>query len=115
MFEAEFTHEGDRCTFEVLLTRAGLKDPALTALGEIVHDIDLKDHKFGREEASGIARLVSGIAAATAQDEQRLARGATILDDLYASFREGAAEVFAVDSERDSREFPREAGYEAGY
>jgi hypothetical protein len=87
MFEAEFTHEGDRCTFEVLLTRAGLKDPALTVIGEIVHDIDLKDHKFGREEASGIARLVSGIAAATAQDEQRLARGATILDDLYASFR----------------------------
>ena len=87
MFEAEFTHEGDRCTFEVLLARAGLKDPALTAIGEIVHDIDLKDHKFGREEASGIARLVTGISAATAEDEQRLARGATILDDLYESFR----------------------------
>ena len=64
MFEAEFTHEGDRCTFEVLLARAGLKDPALMAIGEIVHDIDLKDHKFGREEASGIGRLVTGISAA---------------------------------------------------
>ena len=29
MFEGEFTHEGDRCTFEVLLARAGLDDPAL--------------------------------------------------------------------------------------
>ena len=87
MFEAEFTHEGDRCTFEVLLARAGLKDPALMAIGEIVHDIDLKDHKFGREEASGIGRLVTGISAAAAQDEQRLARGATILDDLYEFFR----------------------------
>ena len=48
-----------------------------------MHDIDLKDHKFGRDEASGIARLVTGISAATAEDEQRLARGATILDDLY--------------------------------
>jgi hypothetical protein len=51
MFEAEFTHEGDRCSFEVLLGRAGLTDPALEAIAEIVHDIDLKDSKFGREEA----------------------------------------------------------------
>jgi hypothetical protein len=49
MFEAEFTHEGDRCTFEVLLARTGQRDPALAAIGEIVHDIDLKDAKFGRE------------------------------------------------------------------
>jgi hypothetical protein len=42
MFEAEFTHEGDRCTFEVLLQKSGLNDRALTAIGEIVHDIDLR-------------------------------------------------------------------------
>src|SRR5262249_13808555 len=48
MFEAEFTHEGERCSFEVLLERSGLKDPALQAIAEIVHDIDLKDEKFGR-------------------------------------------------------------------
>ena len=53
MFDAEFTHEGDRCSFEVLLARIGLDDPALTAIAEIVHDIDLKDEKFGREEAAG--------------------------------------------------------------
>ena len=41
MFEAEFTHEGDKCTFEVLLERAGLKDSALRAIAEIIHDIDL--------------------------------------------------------------------------
>ena len=43
MFEAEFTHEGDLCTFEVLLRRFGLASPALRHLAEIVHDIDLKD------------------------------------------------------------------------
>jgi hypothetical protein len=48
MFEGEITHEGDRCSFEVLLPRAGLSDPALQAIGEIVHDIDLKDGKFAR-------------------------------------------------------------------
>src|SRR5262249_52819736 len=41
MFEAEFTHEGDRCTFEVLIERFLLADPALGPIGAVVHDIDL--------------------------------------------------------------------------
>lgn len=87
MFEAEFTHEGDRCTFEVLLMRAGLSDPALAPIAEIVHDIDLKDGKFGREEASGIARLVEGIAVANQDDHARIERGAAVLNDLYEYFQ----------------------------
>ncbi len=84
MFEAEFTHEGDLCTFEVLVRRFGLADPALRAIAEIVHDIDLKDAKYGREEAPGVGQLVAGIAAAHPDDEARLARGAALFDDLYA-------------------------------
>jgi hypothetical protein len=61
MFKAEFTHVGDMCSFEVLLERIGLSDPALHAIGEIVHDIDLKDGKFGREQAPGIAHVIAGI------------------------------------------------------
>jgi hypothetical protein len=87
MFEGEYTHEGDRCTFEVLLLRAGLDDPALAAIGEIIHDIDLKDGKYGREETAGIRTLMSGIAAAHREDEQRLTRGAAVLDDLYEHFK----------------------------
>ncbi len=87
MFEAEFTHEGDRCTFEVLLARAGLNDPALAPIAEIVHDIDLKDGKFAREEATGIARLIAGIAMATSDDDMRIARGTEIFDGLYEYFR----------------------------
>ena len=87
MFEAEFTHEGDRCTYEVLLRRSGLKDAALVAIGEIVHDIDLKDGKFAREEVSGIAHLIDGLAASGIQDAQRLERGGALFDDLYAYFR----------------------------
>jgi hypothetical protein len=86
MFEGEFTHRGDRCTFEVLLADAKLDDPALAAIGEIIHDIDLKDGKYGREEAAGIRSLVAGIASSSPDDEQRLARGAVLLDDLYRSF-----------------------------
>ena len=84
MFEAEFTHEGELCTFEVLVERFGIADPALRAIAEIVHDIDVKDAKYGREEAPGIGQLVAGIAAAHPEDEARLARGAALFDDLYA-------------------------------
>jgi hypothetical protein len=87
MFDAEFTHEGDRCTFEALLARLGLNDDALTTIAEIVHDIDLKDGKFGREETGGIAHLITGLCLANKDDVQRLARGAAVFDDLYAYFR----------------------------
>jgi hypothetical protein len=87
MYEAEFTHQGDRCTFEVLLERASLDDPALHAIAEVVHDIDLKDGKFGREETPGIAGLIDGIVLAHQDDEQRVERGAAMLDDLYRYFR----------------------------
>ena len=86
MFEGEFTHRGDRCTFEVLLAEAKLDDPALVAIGEIIHDIDLKDGKYGREEAAGVRSLIAGIAASHVDDPQRLERGAVLLDDLYSSF-----------------------------
>ena len=87
MFEAEFTHEGDKCTFEVLLDRCGLKDAALRAIGEIIHDIDLKDGKFGRTEVAGIRTLMEGIGAATKDDTQRIARGTEVFNDLYEYFR----------------------------
>ena len=87
MFEGEITHEGDRCSFEVLLARAGIDDPALQAIAEIIHDIDLKDGKFGREETAGLASLLSGVAAANASDEKRLAQGEPLFDNLYQYFR----------------------------
>src|SRR5262249_32288346 len=87
MFEAECTHEGDKCTFEVLLDRCSLKDAALRAIAEIIHDIDLKDGKFGRTEVSGIRTLMEGIGAATKDDAQGLARGPEVFNDLYEYFR----------------------------
>ena len=91
MFEAEFTHEGDRCTFEVLLARLGLNDKALTAIAEIVHDIDLKDDKFGREETGGIAHLVTGLCHLSKDDMRRLEQGAGVFDNLYEYFRKRRA------------------------
>ncbi|MGZ9722063.1 chromate resistance protein ChrB domain-containing protein [Rhizobium miluonense] len=87
MFEGEITHEGDRCSLEVLLAMAGIADPALQAIAEIVHDIDLKDAKFGHEETPGIASLIAGICAANPQDEQRILHGGPVFDNLYQYFR----------------------------
>jgi hypothetical protein len=87
MFEAEFTHEGDRCTFELLLQKFGLTDPALKQIAEIVHDIDLKDEKFGREDALGVDRLIAGIAMAHPEDEKRLAQGSAVFNSLYEYFK----------------------------
>jgi hypothetical protein len=87
MFEAEFTHEGDRCTLEVLIERTGLNEAALGRIAEIVHDIDLKDSKFGRQETPGIEQLIAGIAMGHKDDETRLARGAAVFDDMYEYFK----------------------------
>jgi hypothetical protein len=84
MYDAEFTHVADACTFEVLLDRFGLDDPALGAIAEVVHDIDLKDAKYAREEAPGIERVLAGIARAFPDDAARLERGRQLFDELYA-------------------------------
>lgn len=89
MFDGEFTHEGDRCTFETFLARFGLDEPALVGLGEIVHDIDVKDERFGRPETAGVAALVHGIALTHASDEDRLAAAFPLFEGLYATLGAG--------------------------
>jgi len=87
MFEGDYTHEADRCTFETLLKRFGLdKDAALRAIGEMVHDVDFKDGKFSREETPGFERMIAGVVKGHAKDSARISRGAELLDTLYESF-----------------------------
>jgi hypothetical protein len=87
MFEGEFTHDGDMCTFEVLVRFLRTDDPALTAVAEIVHDIDLKDGKFQRPETAGISMLIDGIAARHTDDLRRIEEGATIFEALYTQMQ----------------------------
>jgi hypothetical protein len=83
MYEAEFTHDAERCTFEVLLDEIGRPDPALRAIGEIIHDLDIKDQRFERPETVGVGQLLNGVARSTDDDEERLRRSAEALDNLY--------------------------------
>lgn len=84
MYDGEYTHEGDRCTFEVLLDKFSLDDPALQSIGEIVHDIDLKDEKFKRAETAGVQTVITGVAGAHSDDSDRIAQGSAIFDALYS-------------------------------
>ena len=87
MFEGEYTHEGDRCTFEVMIKRLGLRDQGLAALAEVIHDIDLKENKYDRSETDGLNALLTGLAASEPDDDKRMARGAQLMENLYAFFR----------------------------
>jgi hypothetical protein len=87
MFDAEFTHEGDLCTFEVMMERMSISDRALRRIGEIVHDIDLKESKFARSETAGIALLVNAICSKYKEDSDRIERASILLDDLYEFFK----------------------------
>ena len=90
MFDAEFGHEGDQCSFETMVRRLGFTDPALATLAQIVHDVDCKDSKFGRAEAVGLALAVDGIAATTADDEQRVQLASVLLDAWHVALRRGS-------------------------
>ncbi len=86
MLEGEFGHEGKRCTFETLLARCEVRNRGLAAIGEVVHDIDCKDDRYGRPEAGGVATLIDGVVRTHRTDGARLKRGAALLDELYREF-----------------------------
>jgi aminoglycoside phosphotransferase (APT) family kinase protein len=68
MFEAEFTHVGDRCTFEVLVERMGLDDPGLTAL--VLEDLTYErwPPPWRRGEVDAVLRAVGEVAETTPPD-----------------------------------------------
>jgi hypothetical protein len=87
MYEGDFTHVGDACTFETLLESFEIREAGLSTIAEIIHDIDVKDGKFGRAEAPGVAALVAGIALAEREDQARIEFGGRILDALLELYR----------------------------
>ncbi|MDQ3918904.1 MAG: chromate resistance protein [Acidobacteriota bacterium] len=85
MFGAEFTHQGEDCTFETMIKRFGLSgDGALAEMAEIVHDIDLKDDKFNRHEAPGLNAIVRGLSELLKNDRKLIRQAGVVFDGLYA-------------------------------
>ena len=82
---AEFTHQDDRCTFEVLIDTFGLGDnPALTRLARIVHAADIAGDLHRDPLAPGLLAIGEGGLDAEADDQRLLERGSFVYDALYA-------------------------------
>jgi hypothetical protein len=86
MFGVEFSHHADGCTFETLCAVFGIREPAVTRISAIVHDLDLKDGKFGAPECSTVSTMIDGLQLAYADDDVLLEQGMTLFDSLYRSF-----------------------------
>ena len=86
VFGQEFSHHGDDCTFETLLKAFRIDDKALGVLAQIVHDIDMKDGKFGRMESSGLDAIVCSLSDSLNDDSKTVEIGSVILDALYKHF-----------------------------
>jgi hypothetical protein len=87
MFEVEFSHHGDYCTFETLIQRFGIRDRAVLRLAEVIHDADVEDDKFRRVEGFGIEQIFKGWAKQGLSDQEILAKGFECFDALYAQFK----------------------------
>lgn len=85
MTAARFGHLGNLCSFETMIAAFGLSDPALQALAEIVHELDLRDGCYARPEAAGIDAVLDGWRQRGLTDEELERHGVVLFEGLYSS------------------------------
>ena len=86
MTDVEFGHHGEHCTFETVMARFGIDDAPVVSVARVVHDLDLKEHRYGMPESAAVSRLVDGLRAAYPDDAELLEQGMVMIDALYRSF-----------------------------
>jgi hypothetical protein len=85
MYEGGFGHRGEDCTFETLTMAFCIPDKRVAVMGEIVHDADLFDEKFGRREGFGVDEVMKGWAQQNLSDSELLERGMQLAEGIYGS------------------------------
>ncbi|PYT82693.1 MAG: ChrB protein [Acidobacteria bacterium] len=84
MFHEEgFGHRGDDCTFETLTKQFHVRDPKVAVIGQMIHDADLADDRFGRKEGYGVDQILKGWARQGISDDKLLERGMGLIEGLY--------------------------------
>ena len=83
---AELSHHRGDCTFETILRRYELEDPALWDIARIIHESDLEDERFDAPEAPGLDVLIPGLSM-VCSDEEMLERTGPLHDGLYEYWR----------------------------
>ena len=85
MFHGGFGHRGEDCTFETLEKSFRIRDHKLRVIGQMIHDADLLDEKFGRKEGFGIDEVLKGWAKRGVSDKELLERGIELIAAIYHS------------------------------
>ena len=90
--DVEFSHEGERCSFDAFLKHYRLKDPALDQLALIVRGADTG--RLGlAPQAAGLAAISLGLSILHKNDLEMLEQGMVMYDALYAWCKQGKDEV----------------------
>ena len=84
MPNGEFTHRGHLCTFETMVSAFGLDDPSLQPMGEIIHEIDLRDGRYRHPETAGVDAVLKGWLLARLSDSELEVHGVVLFEGLYA-------------------------------
>ncbi len=79
----ELTHKNGLCTFDALLDKYKLDDPALQVMAPIVRGADTDQHGLA-SQASGLWAIAAGMAYNIKNDQELLKAGMVIYDALYA-------------------------------
>ena len=82
---AEFTHSGDRVTFEVLQASFGLEeDPGIAAIAAAVHYLDVGGIPVA--DAKGLEAVLTGVKTKARNDDGRLREALRVFDFMYAGY-----------------------------
>jgi hypothetical protein len=89
MRDGAFSHRGNLCTFETMVVAFGLQEPSLRLMGEIVHEIDLRDGRYAHPETAVIDAVLKGWLLMGFSDQELEAHGVALFEGLYAAFARG--------------------------
>jgi len=85
----ELGHHDGRCSFEAILAKYDLTDPALARLGKIVHAADISEDRHTDGVAPGLEAIAKGFGLLFPDDAANLERQFVVYDALYAWCRLG--------------------------
>jgi hypothetical protein len=85
MREGTFGHRGNLCTFETMVAAFGLDDQGLRTMGEIVHEIDLRDGRYAHPETMGVDEVLKGRLLVGLSDRELESHGVALFEGLYTA------------------------------
>jgi hypothetical protein len=80
---AEYTHEGERCTFDFIVKKHGISDGAVFVIADIVRGADTDRFDLATQ-ASGLWAISAGLSYNFKNDHEMLTQGMVIYDALYS-------------------------------